>query len=391
MVVYNAKALQQEAVMFMKYFHLDQGLPIWVSAALTKEKSSILPPTLSCQTIRKWFQVYQEVGELPSVIARRLGRQWRSKGRHYTFSDGEFKVLEDLLAVEPIMYLDEMVDFMKKTFGVKVSISSMWNNLRRRGYTRKKVYEKASQAIQLRKDMFVAALRVALMSSGEPRPEMLLMIDESSKGRKDGKRTHGYSKGGLPVNYHHPFNRDISYTLIGVADCFGFVPHMCGTVMREIVEKEELGSVTAEIFEEFMRVKVVPFLGNYSRGEPHSVVVMDNCSIHMSAEVEEMVRDAGAILLYSAPYAPDLIPIEAMFSKWKAYLKRYKVQFADNWRMVHDMALKSITAEEGLNYFTRTTLFEVVENHPLYRRSEREKEEVIVAAAVAAVSVTFFL
>ena len=43
---------------------------------------------------------------------------------------------------------------------------------------------------------------------------------------------------------------------------------------------------------------------------------MDNGFIHNMPEIVNMIREKGAILLHSAPYAPDLIPIEFMF---KAY------------------------------------------------------------------------
>jgi transposase len=380
---YNVKSLQGAAIRYMKHFHLSENIPLRASAEKTLKCCLRLPRTLNLRTIERWFLHYLDMGELLCITSKRLGRKWRSKGRHCLCSDAEFHELELLLEREPTKYLDEMVTFMYKRFGVKYSISGMWYNLRKRGYTRKKVYEKACQAIQLRKDLFVEALRVALTD-----PKMLLMIDESSKSRHDAKRTHGVSKDGKPINYHAPFNMDTRYTLIGCADCFGFVPYMCDVIMHEVDEKKEISGCNTESFLEHMQTKVVPFLGNYSRGERHSVVVMDNCSIHMTEEVERLIRDAGAILIYSAPYAPDLIPIEAMFSQWKAYLRRYATEFASNWRMVHDMALASITEEDGLNYFKRTTLVELVENHPIFKRAELEIQATAAFVVVAAVKFT---
>jgi transposase len=55
--------------------------------------------------------------------------------------------------------------------------------------------------------------------------------------------------------------------------------------------------------------------------EPNSAVIMDNCSIHIDPRIVKLIEDAGAIIIYSAPYCPEIIPIEYMFNQWKAYLK----------------------------------------------------------------------
>ena len=47
---------------------------------------------------------------------------------------------------------------------------------------------------------------------------------------------------------------------------------------------------------------------------------MDNATTHMCNEVEYLIQQAGAVLLYTAPYSPDLNPIEKMFNVYKAYL-----------------------------------------------------------------------
>ena len=134
-----------------------------------------------------------------------------------------------------------------------------------------------------------------------------------------------------------------------------------------------------ERFIEYVRTCLVPVLGNYWRKEPHSVVIMDNCSIHIDKRVRELIENAGAILIYSAPYCPELIPIEYMFHQWKAYLKRHSLDFKNNFFEVHMSAIMSVTPQQGLNYFKKTALTELVENHPL---SESNME---LATAVATV------
>lgn len=158
---------------------------------------------------------------------------------------------------------------------------------------------------------------------------------------------------------------------------------MCETIKHSCDEKKESDPVDAERFEEYYRNYVVPNLGNYEKGEANSVVVMDNCSVHMG-EVERMTYEAGAILLYSAPYSPELNPIEYMFGEWKKFLARYHHEFTIDWRHIHDLGLASITPEMGLAFFRNTTLVDLVKDHPLLKNSDDDEEEMLMLCLVAA-------
>ncbi len=52
------------------------------------------------------------------------------------------------------------------------------------------------------------------------------------------------------------------------------------------------------------------------------IVVMDNMRSHHVKGVEEVLRAAGMIPLYLPPYSPDLNPIEMLWSKMKAILRK---------------------------------------------------------------------
>ncbi|KAF8238355.1 hypothetical protein L208DRAFT_1355350 [Tricholoma matsutake] len=54
-----------------------------------------------------------------------------------------------------------------------------------------------------------------------------------------------------------------------------------------------------------------------------SVLILDNCRIHHTDTLQEILNDAGVMLLYLPPYSPDLSPIEESFSTWKAHLRRH--------------------------------------------------------------------
>ena len=56
---------------------------------------------------------------------------------------------------------------------------------------------------------------------------------------------------------------------------------------------------------------------------------MDNLSSHKVSGVLEAIKDTGASLRYLPPYSPDLNPIEMMWSKTKAYLRKRKPRDTD--------------------------------------------------------------
>jgi transposase len=56
--------------------------------------------------------------------------------------------------------------------------------------------------------------------------------------------------------------------------------------------------------------------------KPGDIVVMDNLKPHKAQGVHEAIEAAGATLLYLPPYSPDLNPIELLFAKLKALLRK---------------------------------------------------------------------
>jgi transposase len=82
-----------------------------------------------------------------------------------------------------------------------------------------------------------------------------------------------------------------------------------------IVQWSALGAVDGLTFEAFIACALVPKLWK------GAVVIMDNCSIHKGAEVERLIKEAGATLIYLPPYSPDFSPIENAWSKIKSILR----------------------------------------------------------------------
>ncbi len=81
------------------------------------------------------------------------------------------------------------------------------------------------------------------------------------------------------------------------------------------------------------------------------IVVMDNLSSHKAAGVREAIEAADAALWYLPSYSPDLNPIEKLWSKVKAWLRRVSAKTFDGLTDAIANALRNVQANECSNYF----------------------------------------
>ena len=79
---------------------------------------------------------------------------------------------------------------------------------------------------------------------------------------------------------------------------------------------------------DFAQKCIVPVLQPFNSTNPHSVLIMDNCSIHHIDDIADLVEGTGALLHFLPPYSPDLNPIELAFSKVKSELKALESSMA---------------------------------------------------------------
>ena len=100
------------------------------------------------------------------------------------------------------------------------------------------------------------------------------------------------------------------------------------------------------------RAYVVQFLAPTL--SPGDVVVMDNLAAHKVAGVREAIAAAGASILYLPPYSPDLNPIEQMFAKLKALLRKASARTRETLWTIIGQLLHTFSPAECRNYFTNS-------------------------------------
>lgn len=105
------------------------------------------------------------------------------------------------------------------------------------------------------------------------------------------------------------------------------------------------GPVDGESFLAYVERCLVPIL---KQGD---IVVMDNLGSHKRKAVRAAIRKAGAKLFLLPKYSPDFNPIEQVFSKIKALMRKAAERTVDAvWKRLGSL-LKSISPLEAANYF----------------------------------------
>lgn len=81
-----------------------------------------------------------------------------------------------------------------------------------------------------------------------------------------------------------------------------------------------------------------------------ALYLLASLSSHKVAGVREAIEGAGATLRYLPPYSPDYNPIEQVFAKLKALLRKAQARTFDAlWRIIGSL-LEQFSSSECENY-----------------------------------------
>jgi transposase len=106
------------------------------------------------------------------------------------------------------------------------------------------------------------------------------------------------------------------------------------------------GVLNGEVFEYYVSQVLAPALGE------GDVLVLDNLSSHKMKGVLDPVYKKGVSVVFLPQYSPDLNPIELMWSKLKAVLRKLKARTHEELQTALQQALNTITLIDIKNWFT---------------------------------------
>ena len=78
-----------------------------------------------------------------------------------------------------------------------------------------------------------------------------------------------------------------------------------------------------ERFKRYLETDWLPHLNG------NSVLIMDNMKSHHAKAVRNLLDSSEIRYIYLPPYSPDLNPIEKLWSKVKAFLRKFKARMLD--------------------------------------------------------------
>lgn len=73
---------------------------------------------------------------------------------------------------------------------------------------------------------------------------------------------------------------------------------------------------------------------------------MDNFTVHHNRDVRDLIEGAGCYLAYLPTYSPDFNPIEMIFSKVKAFLRKVGATQVDTLTDAITQALATVLPQE---------------------------------------------
>ena len=152
--------------------------------------------------------------------------------------------------------------------------------------------------------------------------EVFILVDETRSDAWNKLRKRGYSIWGKP-----PWNQ----TFLVRGECIA-----CMSSARLLNVITLKGTANGELLQ-FVQSHLLPHVMPFNGINPHSVVVLDNCSIHHIPEEVASIHDVGALALFLPPYSPDFNPIEELFSNVKTTLRTWH---ATHYRLANSFAFK---------------------------------------------------
>lgn len=163
-------------------------------------------------------------------------------------------------------------------------------------------------------------------------PTRLVFIDETW-AKTNMTRRHGRSPCGARLVAKVPHGRWRTLTFLAALRC-DRLEAPC------VID----GPINGESFLAYVEQVLTPTL------KPGDVVIMDNLGSHKRQAIRRAIRAAGAKLFFLPPYSPDLNPIEQVFAKLKALLRKAAERTVEaTWKRIGQL-LTAFTPAECANY-----------------------------------------
>ena len=168
----------------------------------------------------------------------------------------------NLVIKKPGIYLEEIQGGLFNVLLFEVDVLTICRFLHNNGFTRQKLCLVATQRSEFIRQQYILDVSVY-------KPEMVIFLDETGADQRNALRRYGYSLRGIPLKNNTLLVRGEHVSGLAFMSTYGLLD-------VSIIK----GTVNGDIFYDFVQKYLLPQLLPFNGVNPHSVVVMDNCSIH---------------------------------------------------------------------------------------------------------------
>lgn len=275
-----------------------------------------------------------------SFVVRLLQRQRRTGGlapkphgggAGFKLSVDDRIRLFDLVGKHP----DATLKQLKEMGGFHCTLVTIWRTLRRGGWTRKK---KSLHASERDRPEVKKARRKFRRKARRMDAEQLIFLDESGV---DTSMTpiHGWAPKGRRVEGSAPKSWQTT-TIIAAIGLDGLKGSLAFP-----------GAMDEPAFQTYVENVLAPHL------HPGDVVVMDNLRVHDLQAARDAIERVGAKVISLPPYSPDYNPIEEMWSKVKALVRRSAATTTPDLYQAIAEALEQVTLPDIAGWFRHSGLY----------------------------------
>jgi transposase len=211
--------------------------------------------------------------------------------------------IKRLLRVEPALYFAEVRERYVARFGRSISDKMISQAIHFQGtheddapLTLKTLERLARQRDEVEREAVREILRMIPS-------ECLVIIDETSLDKRSVRRRRGWAPRGQPAHLWEAFRSDGKLrSLMAVMNSQGFVLEAC-----EVVKDGVTDDKFYEWAEEYLLHILNPFDDDHL---PNSVLLLDNVGTHHAPDFVAALEETECLVIYNAPYSPDLSAIE---------------------------------------------------------------------------------
>ena len=219
--------------------------------------------------------------------------------------------LYTLLEEAPEMYLREIQDWIALTYEVHISRSALHLNIRDAGITYKLLRRAAAERDEDFRQEWKEGVNTHFTAS------QMVFVDETSKDERTIYRHYGRSVAGNRATISANFVRGERYSMVAALSLDGY--EAVHIVPGSVDGEEFLNFIVDDVvrcmfyhFESLLTFCQLPKMNPFPQDK--SILILDNCAIHKTRALREIVEGFGRVLLFLPPYSPDFNPIEESFS-----------------------------------------------------------------------------